>query len=139
MGTRSVTKFIEQSIDFKTKKVKKTTLAAIYRQYDGYPSGHGKDLADFLKAGKLVNGIGPGQENVFNGIGCLAAQVIKHLKDGPGGLYITSVKDEQEFNYEVIGDFDTQEMTLIAKDRKGKVLFKGHPKDFDKFLEDNKD
>ena len=30
----------------------------IYRQYDGYPSGHGHELAQFLGSKTLVNGFG---------------------------------------------------------------------------------
>jgi hypothetical protein len=29
----------------------------MYRQYDGYPSGMGMDLVNFLKDGIVVNGI----------------------------------------------------------------------------------
>ena len=37
MGTRSLTHIIED----------KETLTTIYRQFDGYMSGHGSDLANF--------------------------------------------------------------------------------------------
>jgi hypothetical protein len=29
----------------------------MYRQFDGYPSGHGQELAEFLLSGEMVNGI----------------------------------------------------------------------------------
>ena len=44
MGTRSLTHFKENG----------DTLATIYRQYDGYMSGHGVDLSHFLKSKKIV-------------------------------------------------------------------------------------
>ena len=29
----------------------------MYRQFDGYPTGHGAELAEFLNGGRLVNGL----------------------------------------------------------------------------------
>lgn len=136
MGTRSTTKFIEKYTDNVTKTKKTQKLMAMYRQMDGYPEGHGKDLADFLKNGVLVNGYSMGEKRkkVFNGVGCMAAQVVKHFKKGTGNIHITTLSDKQEYNYEVIGDFDTKELTLIARDSNGRVLFNGHPKDYNAFL-----
>ena len=62
MGTRSLTHFIERHTEQpkdKRKKaiVKDTEIVVMYRQYDGYPSGHGIDLSEFLSKGRLVNGI----------------------------------------------------------------------------------
>lgn len=48
MGTRSLT-FVYDEDD-------KTPIVNMYRQFDGYPSGHGADLADFLLPLRLVNG-----------------------------------------------------------------------------------
>jgi hypothetical protein len=50
---------------------------------DGYPDGHGQELADFLDGFKIVNGISTEDRDfpkVANGMGCLAAQVIAHFK-----------------------------------------------------------
>ena len=51
---------------------------------DGYPDGHGQELADFLTGFQVVNGIGGDDEinypKLANGLGCLAAQTIAHLK-----------------------------------------------------------
>ena len=64
----------------------------MYRQYDGYPHGHGAELAEFLNGGKVVNGIGADEKHtVFNGAGCLAAQMIAHFKNGAGGFYIEPI------------------------------------------------
>jgi hypothetical protein len=148
MGTRSLTRVIETYRDDKKNKQVKTKLVNMYRQYDGYPEGHGSELADFLNGGKVVNGIG-GDKNVFNGAGCLAAQMIAHFKDGAGGIYIepiTATKCGQEYEYEVIVDFDTKELTMKCievgyidskgKYRRGKkVLFEGKPTDFAQFVE----
>jgi hypothetical protein len=51
MGTRSLT--YVYGGDRETKP-----LVCMYRQFDGYPSGHGQELIDFLKPIRLVNGLG---------------------------------------------------------------------------------
>ena len=113
MGTRSLTTFVETYKDNSGKKVK-NEIVTMYRQFDGYMEGHGKELADFLAGGKLVNGIGRGDKVVFNGMGCLSAQVVAHFKDGAGGFYLQrgNKKSGEEYRYKVIGDFETKEITI---------------------------
>ena len=113
MGTRSLTTFVETYKDNSGKKVK-NEIVTMYRQFDGYMEGHGKDLADFLAGGKLVNGIGMDDKVVFNGMGCLSAQVVAHFKDGAGGIYLQRANKNsgEEYRYKVIGDFDTKEITI---------------------------
>ena len=150
MGTRSLTKIFNTYKDEKKNKQVKVQLVNMYRQYDGYPSGHGEELADFLKGGKVVNGIGSRDEKqiLFNGAGCLAAQMIAHFKDGAGGFYIEPITAKdcgQEYEYEVIVDFDTKEVTMKCFEngyinKKGeyksgkKLLFEGKPADFEQFV-----
>lgn len=55
-------------------------LVSIYRHWDGYPSGLGLELADFLSGSKLVNGISDYGKPQFNGIQDLAAQLVWSLK-----------------------------------------------------------
>jgi hypothetical protein len=151
MGTRSLTRVFETHKDEKKNKQVKVQLVNMYRQYDGYPEGHGTELADFLKGGKVVNGIGYDEKNiVFNGAGCLAAQMIAHFKNGAGGFYIESITAKncgQEYEYEVIVDWDTKEVTMKCIevgyiDSKGnykrgkRVLFEGKPADFEQFVEE---
>jgi hypothetical protein len=140
MGTRSLTRVFETYRDEKKNKQVKIQLVNMYRQYDGYPEGHGTELADFLNGGKVVNGIGGDDKNVFNGAGCLAAQMIAHFKDGAGGFYIEPITAKncgQEFEYEVIVDFDTKEITLKCFEvwNKKKLIFEGKPSDFEEFVE----
>jgi hypothetical protein len=150
MGTRSLTRVFNTYKDEKNNKQVKEQLVNMYRQYDGYPSGHGTELADFLKVGKVVNGIGSSDEKqiLFNGAGCLAAQMIAHFKDGAGGFYIEPITAKdcgQEYEYEVIVDFDTKELTMKCFEngyinKKGeyksgkKLLFEGKPDDFEQFV-----
>ena len=88
MGTRCLTYVYEG----------KTPLMCLYRQFDGYPSGHGAELADFLNKIEVGNGI-PGKPEMgefANGMGCLAAQLIAHFKKSVGGFYIHSIKDADD-------------------------------------------
>lgn len=75
MGTRSLTVF---------KNEDGQEIAVLYRQFDGYLKGMGKDLKDFLKGKRLTNGIGAGDEANFNGMSDLAVQTIAHLKVSNG-------------------------------------------------------
>jgi hypothetical protein len=80
----------------------------MYRQYDGYPTGHGAELAEFLTPFTLVNGLGMNDDRkIANGMGCLAAQLIAHFKQTPGGFYIHPVTDTecgQDYEYHVYQD-----------------------------------
>ena len=113
MGTRSVTTIYEGD----------KPLLAFYRQMDGYPSGHGQELVDFLKGIEMVNGIQVGGEppklQQANGAGCLAAQILTHFKtgvinhtygqdgakiregDNAGSIYVVPIGQEEEYNYDV--------------------------------------
>ena len=77
IGTRSITCVLDEQGN---------KIIEMYKQFDGYPEGLGKELQDFIASGTMVNGIGS-DTNVFNGISCFAAQLVAHLKDGPGGIY----------------------------------------------------
>jgi hypothetical protein len=138
MGTRSLTHFIERYKEVSKDKrrkpiVKDTEIVVMYRQYDGYPSGHGIELAEFLSQGRLVNGISAVEkELVFNGMGCLSAQVVAHFKNGAGGIYLHSAGTTdawQNYDYYVIGDDETKELTLKCVNG-DKVIFEGTPKEF---------
>lgn len=100
MGTRSITTIIDNQWD---KPVK---ICTMYRQYDGYPSGHGKELEEFLSGMRVCNGYGTEQSKGkwANGAGCLAAQMVAHFKDGIGGIYLTAPRtklDGEDYGYEV--------------------------------------
>ena len=68
MGTRSLT-FVYEG---------EKPIVNMYRQFDGYPSGHGAELAEFLTSfDEVVNGLPVGDNRrLANGMGCLAAQMI---------------------------------------------------------------
>lgn len=129
MGTRSLTYVYGGDTDSKP-------LICMYRQFDGYPAGHGQELSDFLKPIKLVNGLGPeGNQKVANGMGCLAAQMVAYFKDGPGNIYLHEpVLDQdswQDYEYHV---FDHE---ISVKDSNGKVIFAGDYAQFDSFCKED--
>ena len=81
MGTRSLT-----MIGGKGEKA----ILTMYRQYDGYPEGHGLDLAEYLAPFAITNGIGAHAKLGLsaNGVGCLSAQLVKHFKEAVGNIYL---------------------------------------------------
>lgn len=137
MGTRSLTRFIEtykvENEKTKRKKTVKEEIVVMYRQYDGYPEGHGLELAEFLADGEMVNGIGSNDKKVFNGMGCLAAQVVANFKSGPGGIYLHKAGTTdcwEEYDYHVIYNTDTKVLTIKCYTSGGELLFEGTPKEF---------
>ena len=122
MGTRSLTFVYDGDVP----------VINIYRQYDGYPSGHGHELAQFLDSKTLVNGFGKQNSFEANGMGCLAAQLIVQLKHGVGGIYIYPVSSTdcfQDYEYHVYED------KVIVKDPTA-VIFDGTWEDFAQFCLD---
>lgn len=132
MGTRSLTHIFKGD----------TEICCIYRQMDGYPSGHGIDLAKFTLSRRFVNGISGSALEVFNGAGCFAALLISHLKGNEAGhIYIYapgSTDCDEEYVYNVrLGDYDAPGVVSIEciGVYKGKTLFKGSAEKFLQFCE----
>lgn len=104
MGTRSLT-FVYDEMYGRQRKPK--VITNMYRQYDGYPSGHGAELAAFLSQFEMCNGIPvgvPPAKKYANGMGCLAAQMISNFKEGAGQFYIypaDAVDCGQDYEYHV--------------------------------------
>ena len=138
MGTRSLT-YIEESYETaiadeeNNNEVHETkqNILCMYRQYDGYLSGHGAELAEFLQDFNVVNGYNSGTpERSANGMGCLAAQLIAHFKDGIGNIYIHEPNDSdcgEEYTYTIYeedGKVRVRAYDVWAK----KIIFDGTPK-----------
>lgn len=106
MGTRSLT-YVYDSYKTQKGSVVNEPIINMYRQFDGYPTGHGAELAEFLTGGRMVNGLihtKTVKELVFNGMGDLAAQLVAHFKQEPGGFYLYSVTTEdcgQDYEYHI--------------------------------------
>lgn len=137
MGTRSTYRVIEQWKDDEKNKVEDNEICLVYLQYDGYPQGHPVDTADWLAGAKVVNGLSLGQQElVFNGAGCLAAQLIAKLKDGPGGTYLHSLSSRgkcwEDYLYDIIVKPD-RSIEYVCYENYGEEpteIFRGTPKEF---------
>lgn len=105
MGTRSLTFVYTDHYDGGGCE----PIINMYRQFDGYPSGHGAELATFLSSFEaVVSGISLDEKRkVANGMGCLAAQLVGHFKIGAGGFYlypVSSIDCGQEYEYHIYSD-----------------------------------
>ena len=98
MGTRSLTFVYEKYGD------KQLPIINMYRQFDGYPSGHGAELAEFLNGFRIVNGYSGDPVKTANGMGCLSAQLVANFKKDIGQFYLhpTDARDcGQEYEYHI--------------------------------------
>ena len=128
MGTRSLT-FVHEVYNGKHE-----AILNLYRQYDGYPTGHGAELAEFLST------------QGHNGMGCLAASLVSHFKESVGGFYIhpvTSTDCGQDYEYHIyempqkglyveVVDRGMNMFGLSTSER-NEFVFKGNLKEFTKF------
>jgi hypothetical protein len=114
MGTRSLTYVYEGK-----KEDWVLPFVCMYRQFDGYPTGHGAELAEFLNSGKIANGMN-----------CLAAQLVANFKKDSGGIYLypPRLKQDcwQEYEYHVWED------TVRVTDTE-EILFEGDWEEFEAF------
>jgi hypothetical protein len=125
MGTRSLT-FVYEEYNHVQKPV-----CNMYRQYDGYPTGHGAELAEFL-----------------SGMSCLAASMVAYFKQTPGGFYIypTDMTDcGQDYEYHI---YDSGKglyievvdcgcnMFGVTMSDKHDFVFKGNLKEFTEFCKE---
>jgi hypothetical protein len=106
-------------------------LVTIYRQSDGFPTGMGNDLLKILNNGycTIVDGIQSGQNipRYFNGIECLAAHVVRRLKEDIGNVYIYPVDSEDELYVYTLSEVDSQVWMTIFADLE---IYNGPLKDF---------
>ena len=125
MGTRSLTVF--------NNEMDNSEIVVLYRQYDGYPTGHGRDLLSFLNNMEIVDGISNTEKRrIANGMGCLSAQVVAHLKEAPGDFYLHSagtIDIGEEFIYTL---YYTEELRIKVQDTydDGNDLFNGNIKEY---------
>jgi hypothetical protein len=104
MGTRAL-------IHVKDSGRHSETLTTIYCHSDGYPEGLGRRIADFIRDKKISNGI---VRDCFNSMGCLAASLISHLKEGAGGIYVYKPDSKnifENYTYTVYTTEDNMEMS----------------------------
>lgn len=142
MGTRSLTFIVDKSWDKDNEK----PLIAIYKHWDGYPTGWGVELAEWLSTRKVINGIGMNQtaENGHaNGAGCLAAQLIAHFKAecGIGDISISHPREVpglehdswEEFYYTIYVDAENdfgEQFLIQCHDHSNHLMYEGTPEKF---------
>ena len=140
MGTRSLTTFKE---DHNNEEI-----VVLYRQYDGYPEGHGVDLFRFLNNMNMVNGMSPEEKRkTSNGMSCLAAQMVSYFKEEPGGFYLyrADTRDVgEEYVYTIYVDDDKNSIMVKVektaydenfKNKSMKVIFDGSVDSYKEWLE----
>ena len=88
MSTRSLVRFATREEGVSFSEHPERVEVQVYKHYDGYPSGHPVDLANFLNRFRIVNGLTNNSVKVANGLGCLAAQYVAEFKMEPGDIYI---------------------------------------------------
>jgi hypothetical protein len=136
MGTRSTYRIVSIRKDEKQEIIERDDIALIYMQYDGYPSGHPSDVAEFLSQGRLVNGFGSNETDlVFNGAGCLAARLVDKLKnDKHGNCYLYPLKDRgtlsEDYLYDIVVDETNKSIEMIMHNSDIKIVFQGTPEEF---------
>lgn len=127
MGTRSLTFVYDGDVP----------VINMYRQFDGYPSGHGAELAEFLSGFEVVNGYGEVKPKVANGMGCLAAQLIANFKKTVGGFYIHPVTETdcgQEYEYHVYeSKLVVNSCATVYDSGHSQVIFDGSWNEFKEF------
>ena len=125
MGTRSLT----------IVKKDGKPLVCLFSMFNGYPSGHGDDLAEWLKGITIGNGL-LGSEKIHshaNGIECLAAQLVVQFKTTPGEFYLLAIDSGWPVDYTyVISECDGALNLAVLTD--GRKLWSGSPTEWDSSL-----
>ena len=139
MSTRSLVRFAKREEGVSFSEHPERVEVQVYKHYDGYPSGHPVELAEFLKEFKILNGIPYGDDSkMANGLGCLAAQYIAAFKMKAGDIYVESPDTERdwiEYITYVWGD-DDKGIWMSIFDIEDGCIFVGKPQELiDKYEE----
>ena len=139
MSTRSLVRFARRKEGVSFSEHPERIEIQVYKHYDGYPSGHPTELANFLKDFEIVNGLGMDTNRTANGLDCLAAQYIAAFKQGAGDIYLEN-PDTQHFDIEYItyvwGDYHKGIWMSIFDTYEKKCIFVGKPQELiDKYEE----
>jgi hypothetical protein len=118
MGTRSLTYVYNENDP-------ERPVVCMYRQFDGYPSCHGAELAEFLTPMKTRE-----EGRNANGMGCLAAQMVAYFKESAYTFYLQFPELGQdcwqEYEYHVFSD-------KVVIQNPTEVIFSGSWKEFTEF------
>ena len=131
MATRAMISIAKREEGVSFSEIPEKTIVDIYHHWDGYPERLGVTLASYLDGKRIVNGIGSkdNEDLIFNGMGCLAASLVAHLKDGPGNVYIEPRESHGWIDYEyyIWGcEGKTIYISIFSNDE---CIFVGEPED----------
>ena len=131
MATRALINFVEREdgVSFSEHPGVDKIHTQIYNHYDGYPQGLGVKLANLLDGYNVVNGLSNSYQGpIANGMGCLAAQIVGLLKDGPGNIYLHKPQEKDWEDYEYfVWVKDHAELWISILDYNGNCIFVGEP------------
>ena len=131
MATRAIIRIAEREDGVSFSEHPEEIRTQIYHHWDGYPEGLGVTLGWYLSGKKIVNGISSAmnEDLVHNGMGCLAAALVAHLKDGPGNVYIEPRESHGwiDYYYYIWGDEGKSIYISIFSD--DECIFVGEPED----------
>ena len=104
MATRALINIVERQEGRSFSKLLEPSAihTQLYKHWDGYPRRLGVTLANYLNNYEIRNGVpNDYQGPLANGIGCLAAQLVSYIKDGPGDVYLQlpSDRDWEDYAY----------------------------------------
>ena len=108
-------------------------LVSIFRHWDGNPSNHGKQIAEFLVNRPIKSGQPPrdpktGYPKMSNGVSDLAAQLIHHLKSDlhseVGNIRIINRDDAEDhpfinYHYTITGEVGNDEAHIMVSGKDG--------------------
>lgn len=121
MGTRSLTVVADKD---------GSEYMVLYRQYDGYPEGMGRDIVEKFGEFEIVNGFSPNGDNGkhANGLACLAGQIVAHFKQGIGQFYLEKPNTRgycEEYIYYIYPNFMDKLCIRVTDVDAGVVLYDG--------------
>jgi hypothetical protein len=150
MGTRSLTHFYEKP---REAGAASTPLLTLYRQYDGYLSGHGALISETFKGRRLTNGYSDAQIDV-NGMTnaaviLIGAYYIERNQGGTpircGDLYITGAgasNEGEEYTYHLYPNQKEDSFHLMVEHGYADVkttIFDGPLDDFNPLMEEGEE
>ena len=132
MATRAMISIAKREEGVSFSEIPERAIVDIYHHWDGYPEGLGVTLGWYLSGKKIVNGISSAMNKdlVHNGMGCLAASLVAHLKDGPGNVYIEPRESHSwiDYHYYIWGD-EGKSIYISIFDSEVGCIFVGKPED----------
>jgi hypothetical protein len=130
----------------------------VYVPQDGYPASFGRILADLLSGITIVDGL-PAQQTdpnimsvidelptIANGLECLAAEIVKYLKEEPGYVYLYPPGTKGlyvAYTYVVTGQFGEGPCVRVYDDyyksEEAELLFDGPASDLHEWIDSRDD